>query len=314
MPIIGVTGSQNTKSFLNPNPPTIGTATDVGTSRAFNNGAATVTFTAAVTGAAATSFTATSSPGGYTATGASSPLTVTGLQSGTAYTFTVVASNSVGPSLASSASNSITATTVPQAPTMGTVTKNTSATGRLNVPYSAPANNGGKAITSYTITSSPGSFTSSAASPILFTGLTPGTSYSFTATATNANGTSAASTASNSVAASQYVCSVGSVSGSNCVYNASSQTNYTCPNSGGWVICGCNNYQYNYPACYAGPDNWCTFVSHSNQVTCFSGPFAQINQGFCQYYQQTCGTTQNYVCPQGGNLSGSTCYLPAQIG
>ena len=111
MPIIGITGSQNTKGFLQPNPPTIGTATDVGTSRAFNNGAATVTFTPAATGAAATSFTATSSPGGYTATVASSPLTVTGLESNTSYTFTVTGTNAAGTGQPSSASSAITATT-----------------------------------------------------------------------------------------------------------------------------------------------------------------------------------------------------------
>ena len=133
MPIIGVTGSQNTKGFLNPLAPTIGTATDVGTARAYNNGAATVTFTANPAGSPATSFTATSSPGGFTVTGASSPLTVTGLQSDTAYTFVVKGTNAVGDSPNSSASNSITATTVPQAPTIGTATKNTSSTGAVNL-------------------------------------------------------------------------------------------------------------------------------------------------------------------------------------
>lgn len=55
-----------------------------------------------------TSFTATSSPGGFTASGASSPLTVVGLTIGTAYTFTVTATNTTGTGPASSASNSAT--------------------------------------------------------------------------------------------------------------------------------------------------------------------------------------------------------------
>lgn len=195
MPILGSSASQNTKSFLQPNAPTGVTATNVGTSRAYNNGAATVTFTAAVSGAAATSFTATSSPGSFTATGASSPLTVTGLQSNTAYTFTVVATNAAGSSSASSASASMTATTVPQAPVIGTATRGTTS---ATVAYTAGAT-GGSAVSTFTATSSPSSITGTGASPITVSGLSNGTAYTFTVTATNANGTSTASSASNSV-------------------------------------------------------------------------------------------------------------------
>lgn len=182
-----------------PGAPTIGTATNVGTGRAYNNGAATVTFTAPVYNgrSAITSYTVTSSPGGFTGTGASSPITVTGLQSATAYTFTVTATNAVGTSSASSASNSITATTVPQAPTIGTASSSSGGTASITFTGNAT---GGSAITTYTMTSSPGSITGTgASSPITVTGLTNGTAYTFTATATNANGTSTASAASNSV-------------------------------------------------------------------------------------------------------------------
>jgi hypothetical protein len=180
-----------------PNAPTIGTATDVGTARAYNNGAASVTFTAPTFdgGLPITSYTVTSSPGGFTGTGASSPITVAGLASSTAYTFTVTATNSRGTGAASAASNSVTATTVPQAPTIGTATAgDTSAT----VTYTAGAT-GGKTVSAYTATSSPGSLTGTGASPITVSSLTNGTAYTFTVTATNANGTSTASAASNSV-------------------------------------------------------------------------------------------------------------------
>ncbi|MEI6048761.1 MAG: FISUMP domain-containing protein [Bacteroidota bacterium] len=86
-----------------PGAPTIGTATA-------GNAQATVTFTAPGSngGSAITGYTVTSNPGNITATGTASPLTVTGLTNGTAYTFTVVATNAIGNSLASAASNSVT--------------------------------------------------------------------------------------------------------------------------------------------------------------------------------------------------------------
>ena len=179
-----------------PDAPTIGTATDVGTSRAYNNGAATVAYTGAATGGAATTFTATSTPGSFTATG-SSPITVTGLQSATAYTFTVSAANAAATKVSSS-SSSITATTVPQAPTIGTATDGGTGT-TVSIPFTAGAT-GGSTITSYSIVSSPATTTqTTSSSPYTFTGLTAGTAYTFQVAATNANGTSSYSAASNSV-------------------------------------------------------------------------------------------------------------------
>jgi hypothetical protein len=138
--------SQSANDFLEPKAPESVSATNVGSGRAFNNGQADVTFTLPAGSPAATSYTVTSSPGSYTASGASSPLSVTGLQSNTAYTFTVVATNAVGSSPASSASNSITATTVPG--TIGTPTAGNNGAQNNNASWSTPAD-GGSAIIDY---------------------------------------------------------------------------------------------------------------------------------------------------------------------
>jgi len=85
----------------------------------------------------------------------------------------------------------------PGAPTIGTATAGDAS---ASVTFTAPTNNGGSAITSYTVTSSPGSLTGTgASSPVTVSGLTNGTAYTFTVTATNATGTGPASAASNSV-------------------------------------------------------------------------------------------------------------------
>src|SRR6185369_16421750 len=82
------------------------------------------------------------------------------------------------------ATGAVSTGTVHGMPIIGTATPgNTSAT----VSFTAPASNGGSAITGYTITSSPGSITATgSSSPITVTGLTNGTSYTFTVKATNA--------------------------------------------------------------------------------------------------------------------------------
>ena len=106
---------------------------------AVSGGQATVSFVASTNpGKGSGNYVVTSSPGSFTASGASSPITVTGLTTGTAYIFTVVKQSGSGISSATSgASGSITAF-VP--PTFGTQTgastataPDTSATGISNV-------------------------------------------------------------------------------------------------------------------------------------------------------------------------------------
>ncbi|MCP1310834.1 fibronectin type III domain-containing protein [Paenibacillus tyrfis] len=164
---------------------------------------ATIKFTAPVSdgGSAITGYTVTSSPGGLTASGTGSPITVTGLTYGTAYTFTVVATNDLGNSTASLPSNSVTptASTAPGAPTHVTA-EVANGESQATIKFTAPVSNGGSPITGYTVTSSPGGLTASGTgSPITVTGLTYGTAYTFTVVATNGVGNSKASLPSNSV-------------------------------------------------------------------------------------------------------------------
>jgi hypothetical protein len=174
-----------------PDAPVIVSAINVGTSRAYNNGSATISYTAAATGGTPASYTITSNPGAFTGTGAS-PVTITGLESNTAYTFTARSTNATATSAVSTASSSITATTVPQAPTIGIFTDGgTGTTGTLSFTAAAT---GGSAITGYKVSTNGSTYTSvsGTTSPLSLTGLTPGT-YTFTLKATNANGDSSAS-------------------------------------------------------------------------------------------------------------------------
>jgi hypothetical protein len=85
----------------------------------------------------------------------------------------------------------------PDAPT--SVTASSLAATTASVAFTAPANVGGSAVTSYVVLSSPGCITATgASSPIAFSGLTTGTAYTFRVTALNSYGPSPAA-ASNSV-------------------------------------------------------------------------------------------------------------------
>jgi hypothetical protein len=179
--------SQASNDFLEPLAPESVSATNVPSARAYNNGRADVTFSLPANSPAATSYTVTSSPGSYTASGASSPISVTGLQSDTAYTFTVIATNAVGNSLASAASSSITATTVPNKPSAPTATAQGSAA-TDDVSWTAPAT-GGSAITSYDWESND-SKSGNTGSTSVSVGQEAGTAQAYRVRANNANGNS----------------------------------------------------------------------------------------------------------------------------
>jgi uncharacterized protein (TIGR02145 family) len=90
--------------------------------------------------------------------------------------------------------------------------------GQATVLFSAPANTGGSPITGYTVTSSPAGGTATGTNlSLTVTGLTNGTSYTFTVVATNAVGNSAASLASTSVTPCINTASIASSTPSLCI-------------------------------------------------------------------------------------------------
>jgi hypothetical protein len=112
-------------NFTVPSAPTIGTATALDAS-------ATVAYTAGTKGGIATTYRALSSPGSIVGTSATSPITVSGLTNGTAYTFQVRAENSTGNSAYSSASNSVTLASASSYESIATVTVGSGGTSSIS--------------------------------------------------------------------------------------------------------------------------------------------------------------------------------------
>ncbi len=138
----------------------------------------------------------TASCGSVTFTGSASPITVTGLTNGTAYTCRVQTTSSVGssPWSANSASVTPTAVVLPAAPTISSVT---AGNGAVTVAFN-PGALGSGTLVRYTASCGSVSVNGSA-SPIVVTGLTNGTAYTCRVQTTSSAGTGAWSAASASV-------------------------------------------------------------------------------------------------------------------
>lgn len=130
---------------------------------------------------------------------ATSPYVITGLSPSTSYRVRVAAKNSVGTSIPSQAS----APLITQTPTISGAPVATSAVLATNtsvtVGFTAPGNDGGATIESYTVISTPDSVVAysigSGSGSATLTGLRPGITYSFTVRAGNSVGRSLSSNA-----------------------------------------------------------------------------------------------------------------------
>lgn len=188
--------SQPLTPVATPGAPTSVTATP-------SNGAAQVSWLAPTNngGVPITGYVVTSNPGSKTCSAAASPCVVTGLTNGTAYTFTVVASNA--PSSSSAPSAPSTAVTPTGAPTSPAATRVTAGDSSVVVAWDPPVSNNGSPVLSYRVTSTPDAKTCSyqvtvpATEPVnqcMVNGLRNGTSYTFAVVATNGLGDSTAAT------------------------------------------------------------------------------------------------------------------------
>ena len=167
---------------------------------------ATLTFTAPFNGGSAITFYTVSTENcgsdGSTVNidGATpQPAVLTGLAAGGTYTFDVQANNVIGPSSLAISGSVLLPTAAPLAPTLVSVT---AGDGSVALEFLAPADDGGSPILYFTATSSAQqTATLEGATPatLAVTGLTNGTPYTFALTATNALGTSPASSSSDPV-------------------------------------------------------------------------------------------------------------------
>ncbi|MBZ5491825.1 MAG: fibronectin type III domain-containing protein [Acidobacteriia bacterium] len=201
---------------LTPGP--VAPSTPINVKATASDGQATVSWTELSGGGAVTSYTVHNSfaSNGITVpdvivappAGSTVPPTsalITGLINGVTYQFEVSAANDIGVSPFSLPSNSVTphAITVPGAPTAVTANAGNAQAG---VSWTAPADDGGSPITSYTVTALVGGIATGTpvtvaapATSAVVAGLTNGTTYTFIVHATNGIGSGPDSALSNGV-------------------------------------------------------------------------------------------------------------------
>ncbi len=171
----------------------------IGLTAAPYDGSTDVSWTPSSGGGTATSFVATSTPGGASCTAAGvMGCTITGLSNGTSYSVSVVSRNQWGTSLPTSPPATVVPTPLPGAPT--SVVISAAALGSLNVAWEPP-NFVGYGISGYTATAGPGglSCTTYGGLSCKIPGLTGGVTYTVEVAVNSLTGTGPSSKPSNAV-------------------------------------------------------------------------------------------------------------------
>jgi alpha-tubulin suppressor-like RCC1 family protein len=156
---------------------------------------ANVTFTPQYDGGYGVSNYTVTSNTGIAVSSSNTTITVNGLTKGNTYTFTAVAVNAVGTGKPSNVSIAITPVTVPSTPVITSASFINCTQANISISVS---DNGGNAITKYTVVSSPCNITAnSTTSNITLSGLNGCNYYTFTVTANNYVGVSGQTSVNN---------------------------------------------------------------------------------------------------------------------
>ena len=243
------------------------------------------------------SYTVTGSPSG-SCTSTTNSCTVTGLTNGTAYTFSVMANYS-GSNQSDPSSNSEPAIPA-SAPSQPLSVTATATSGQATIAWQQPSDNGGSGIIGYTVTSNPASLTCSTDNlTCTVEGLTNGTSYTFTVTASNAIGDSEQSIASNAVTPLAVPDTPDNLSASS-VASGQVQLSWGTPNNGGSEIEG---YEIQYRVIDSHPGGWLqpTNTSEENNPDIVGGSPVSITDHPYQVLLEV-ATDPGWVMTCGGTL------------
>ncbi|HYX52654.1 MAG TPA: fibronectin type III domain-containing protein [Candidatus Limnocylindrales bacterium] len=219
-------------------------------------------------------------------------VTIPSLPSGT-YAFRVTANNAQGNNGPANASNTVTLpyTPPPSIPTSVTATAGDTV---AFVNFAAPPNAASQGITSYTITSLPGLFTTTVgptATSGTVTGLTDGTTYTFTVHANNAGGAGMESTPSNPVTPQAQPTVTIKLTGPLSVTSVPIQSTYTATLTNNTAT-DVTATSFTYVLSQASPDGAFIVAATTGQGICTSGGFGVVTLN-CNIGTLAAGATVN---------------------